>query len=266
MPYGNPMCLNVAAIQLLPGEIFQAITPEVLPGVRKMYCISNYGRVINSQSNRILKQQISVAGYPEVMFCLENAKVKLMRVHRLEMLVFNPIPGCENLQINHIDGNKQNNHISNLEWVTASQNIKHAYSMGLATPNVHCCEDSHFAKISRDQAVQICYLLQDGILSMEQIAQVVGTTYGIVKSIKYRQCWTEVSMGFRFPSNKYSPDDVVHALCQWFQEHKNYTGTVMDHCRAAVAACGLEGKVKDFTVYDIYKRKRHVNISCNYDF
>ena len=53
---------------------------------------------------------------------------------------------------------------------------------------------------------------------------------------------------------------------QWFQEHKNYTGTVMDHCRAAVAACGLEGKVKDFTVYDIYKRKRHVNISCNYDF
>ena len=266
MPYGNPMCLNVAAIDLLPGEVFKAVTSQAIPNVRKMYCISNYGRVINSQTMRFLKQQISVSGYPEVIFCLENAKVKLMRVHRVELLTFNPIPGCENLQVNHIDGNKQNNMLGNLEWITASGNILHAYRTGLATPNTKFGEDSHFAKITRDQAVQICYLLQENKLSMVDIAQMVGTTYGIVKAIKYGECWTEVSKHFAFSRRLPADDSIVHVLCQWFQDHPNFTETATDHCRRAIMECGLIGKISDVSAYDIYRRKRHANISCNYRF
>lgn len=51
-------------------------------------------------------------------------------VHRLKAIVF--IPNIENKeQVNHIDGNKSNNDLSNLEWVTRSENMRHAYRIGL---------------------------------------------------------------------------------------------------------------------------------------
>ena len=49
-----------------------------------------------------------------------------IQLHRALMLAFNPIEGFENLQINHIDGNKNNNNLNNLEWVTPKENIAHA--------------------------------------------------------------------------------------------------------------------------------------------
>lgn len=268
MPYGKPMCLNLSSINLLPGEVFRAVTPEVLPGVRMMYCVSNYGRVVNSHTNRILKQQISVSGYPEVMFCLDNAKLKLMRVHRIEMLTFNPVPNSDELQVNHIDGNKQNNIITNLEWVSPSENIKHAYNTGLATPNVQYGEANHFAKITKDQAVQICYMLQEDNYTMDQIAQLVGTTYGIVKAIKYGECWQEVSKHFTFTRKLQAADDeCIHILCRWFQDHPlMYNESGIDHCRRAIMECNLYGRITDGAAYNVYKRKRHANISRNYTF
>ena len=65
------------------------------------------------------------------------AKDKTYKVHKLVCMAFHPIEGKENyddykdLQVNHIDGNTLNNHADNLEWVTKSENMKHAYSSGL---------------------------------------------------------------------------------------------------------------------------------------
>ena len=59
-----------------------------------------------------------------------NKKKKMFFVHRLVAEYF-IAPKKDNLQVNHIDGNKQNNNFLNLEWVTASQNTKHAYDNGL---------------------------------------------------------------------------------------------------------------------------------------
>lgn len=47
-------------------------------------------------------------------------------VHRLVCYAFNPVPNCDQLQVNHIDFDKHNNKITNLEWVTQSENIQHS--------------------------------------------------------------------------------------------------------------------------------------------
>lgn len=111
-------------------------------GYEGRYIISNYGEVIslprykNNKSKlqyvepkEILQYVNKNNGYIYVMLC-KNGKQKNIRLHRLVAEAF--IPNSENLlQINHIDGNKQNNKVNNLEWCNQSQNEIHAYKLGL---------------------------------------------------------------------------------------------------------------------------------------
>ena len=75
-----------------------------------------------------LKKYISPYGYERV--CING---KCWLVHRIVAMVFIPNPDNKP-QVNHIDGNKQNNDISNLEWVTPEENMRHASRMGLLRP------------------------------------------------------------------------------------------------------------------------------------
>ena len=102
-----------------------------VPGYEGLYQISDFGNVKSLISNRLLKPSQDTFGY--VRFnALKNKKSKTLRIHRLVMEVFNPINSF--MQVNHIDGNKLNNRLNNLEWCTDSDNKKHAYKTGLMTP------------------------------------------------------------------------------------------------------------------------------------
>ena len=93
------------------------------------YQVSNYGEVRNKKTGNVLRQSKSRKGYKRITL-LVNGMHKSYLVHRLIAEAF--IPNTNNLpQINHIDGNKENNCASNLEWVNNSQNQKHAYKNGL---------------------------------------------------------------------------------------------------------------------------------------
>lgn len=98
-------------------------------GYEGRYLISNFGNVQSVKSGKLLKVHTSHKGYVIVLL-YKNQKSHTNQLHRLIAQAF--IPNPNNLpQINHIDGNKQNNDISNLEWCDQHHNIKEAYRLGL---------------------------------------------------------------------------------------------------------------------------------------
>lgn len=87
------------------------------------YQVSNLGRIRNKTTGVIRKAFDDGNGYLKIMIKLTH---KSYRIHRLVANAF--IPNPNNLPcVNHKDGNKRNNCVSNLEWCTHSQNTKHAY-------------------------------------------------------------------------------------------------------------------------------------------
>lgn len=88
------------------------------------YEVSNLGNIRNKKTGTVRKQT-DRKGYRKIR--INNKDVS---VHRLVADAF--LDGDhDGLQVNHIDGNKANNCVDNLEWVTASKNVKHAYSTWL---------------------------------------------------------------------------------------------------------------------------------------
>lgn len=104
-----------------------------IEGYEGMYQVSNLGRVRSFKKyreGRILKSFPDPNGYLKVSLS-KNNKLKNHRVHRLVAIHFIPNPQNKS-QVNHIDGNKQNDNVNNLEWSTPSENGKHAYKIGLS--------------------------------------------------------------------------------------------------------------------------------------
>jgi len=89
------------------------------------YIITKNGNVTNTNSNHTLKKQINNCGYYRVELS-RAGKQKKHFIHRLVAAAY--IPNKDNLpQVNHINGDKLDNRVENLEWCTASQNHKHSY-------------------------------------------------------------------------------------------------------------------------------------------
>lgn len=109
-------------------EIWKPLKDVVVFGDN--YEVSNLGRVRHIKKRwRELKPTINSHGYQRVLLYLDG-KCKTIKVHKLVALMF--IPNPNNLPvINHKDGNKLNNEVANLEWVTYSENNQHAYDTGL---------------------------------------------------------------------------------------------------------------------------------------
>ena len=100
-----------------------------IPNYEGLYKISDLGNVKSTYSNKILKPSADKYGYVRFS-ATKNKKQKTLRIHRLvaELFIQNP----NNLpQVNHKDGNKENNCKTNLEWCTDSENKLHAYVNGL---------------------------------------------------------------------------------------------------------------------------------------
>lgn len=94
-----------------------------------VYSASNYGRIRNDGTGRIMHVYVNPRGYLQLTLRRDNQQIAA-RVHRLvaEAFLGGPHPGFD---VNHIDGDKTNNCIENLEWCTRKENVSHAIRTGI---------------------------------------------------------------------------------------------------------------------------------------
>lgn len=116
-------------------------------GYEEYYEVSNFGEVKSKdrwrdngrggylQKSKVMTKSPTSTGYFKIGF-VKNKIRKEFKIHRLVAIAFIPNPKNKPF-INHIDGNPLNNHVSNLEWCTPSENVQHSYETGLRETNFH---------------------------------------------------------------------------------------------------------------------------------
>lgn len=157
------------------------------------YEVSRYGDVKNTLTGKTLKGSPDRRGYIIVSIWIGN-KMYSRPIHRLVAEAF--IPNPENKPtVNHKDGNKRNNRVTNLEWATHQENIDHAIATGLrdlrgikASTNVYTEEQVH----------QACKMLEAGMNGRE-IAAKMGVSVMLPNRIKYLGKWKHISSQYNIP-------------------------------------------------------------------
>lgn len=104
------------------------------PSIITTYEVSNFGSIRNARTKRPVKMFAQSDGYLQVSLS-NNGKPKSYLVHRIVAEAWIPCNSVDQVEVNHIDGDKQNNHYLNLEWVTHQENMLHAVQSGLFDPS-----------------------------------------------------------------------------------------------------------------------------------
>lgn len=164
-------------------------------GYEGLYEISDDGRVrsIDRQlpdryvCGRILRQHHSGKGYLSVALC-KNGKSTTVYIHVLVANAFIPKPqSTKRLVINHIDGDKNNNTIGNLEWVTYSENNQHAYDSGLKARG----ERYYNSKLTAEQVAEI--YANGKYDTYENIAKRYGVSKASIRDILIGKSWKHLT-------------------------------------------------------------------------
>lgn len=168
------------------------------PDFEAFYEVSDQGRVkriapaMGARVGRILRAGLTTSGYRMVILSIPTGQ-KAGAVHRLVARAFHGEPIGPASNVNHIDGNKQNNFAVNLEWVTHSENSKHAYRLGLSelptrTKPFRSGAEHPNAKLTSEQVFMIRAVLQTrGVTSA--LAREYRVSPATISGIRLGESW-----------------------------------------------------------------------------
>ncbi len=176
-----------------------------IEGYEGLYQVSNLGRVKSlerlvtprpgvayTRPEQIIKHNYGskIKGYPNLNLCRDGRVVNAL-IHRLVAQAFIPNPDNKRC-INHIDGDKNNFKISNIEWVTHSENTKHAFRTGLQKQN-HVFGTGHGMSKMNGLYVQVIretYASNMG--SQRSIAEYFKVAQATIRNIIIRKTWSHI--------------------------------------------------------------------------
>lgn len=158
------------------------------------YCINENGDVFKKSNGKILKPKIDKDGYLRLSLCTNEIisgnehKRKMFGVADLVLRQFNgePPETMVSPTVDHIDGNKQRNHVSNLRWLERSENSSTRKKRGTGTENAS-------AILSEENVKEIRQLLKSSNLSFREIGNMYGVSKSTISNIKRNKAWRSVT-------------------------------------------------------------------------
>lgn len=158
------------------------------------YAVSKTGCVfsLKKQGWKQLKHKINQDGYWDISLN-KHGKMYWFGVHRLMWLSWNgPIP--PKMEVNHIDGVKAHNRLSNFELVTHKQNLQHASKAGLLNVRSGVTHPRPGAALNPEQVGVIKAILQLGCLTQREIGDLFGVVQGAISDIARGTAWSHVEV------------------------------------------------------------------------
>lgn len=204
------------------------------------YQISTFARIKSLKNGRVrIMKPFFTREYMQIEL-YQDSKGKTFHVHRLVAETF--IPNPDNLpEVNHRDGQKYNNHVSNLEWVTHAQNMRHAVDTGLQVV-IHG-EDHKKAVLTNADAA---YIREnpDGLTGVE-LAEKFGVMPAIISNIQIGRSYKTAGGEIRKTKRQRTPDEI--------------RAKIRAEYKPGVYGCGLQALAKKYgisvaTVHDIIKK------------
>lgn len=144
----------------------------------------------NTGCERIMKTKISTTGYYRVNLTNDDNKIKTVNIHKLVMLTYiGDRP--KDLVINHIDGNKLNNNLNNLEYCSQKENIIHAINNGLFSPKINQKgEKNCSSKLKEQDVIEIRKILNNDNLLF--IASKYSVSKWTILDIRNKRTWKHI--------------------------------------------------------------------------
>ena len=168
------------------------------------YVVYDDGRVYDLRYDKFVEPYSNPAGYLYMNIRPFNVD---RGIHQMVAETFIPNPEKKK-HVNHIDGNKTHNWVSNLEWATPSENLLHAYATGLRKGNTP--DKVNFTKYSEDQIRESCKLMETGMMlkEVEAKTRVPVRTLGEIRS---GRIWKSIAKDFTCPDKHYVSSNLYDA-------------------------------------------------------
>lgn len=189
-------------------EVWVQLTNQVVPYIKSYYYISNWGRIGSMADGtfKILSPVKDRDGYLNVCLHLylniidEIGHIRRQinkRVNRLVIMSFYPLPeNYENLEVNHINNMRDDNHLWNLEWTTPKENTLHALKYGYKEIQDISGSNNPMAKLTEEDVYKITELLKSGKYSYKEIGNMFNISQPVISSIVNKRSWKHLNLEF----------------------------------------------------------------------
>lgn len=181
----------------------EKLISELYPNIKDCYVINDLGEICNVNTGNFISKKIEKDGYVRVSLMKKGGGTTYVPLHRILMMAFKPVDGMENLQVNHIDGDKTNNAFDNLEWVTPKENIQHAIKNKLSSFEYLQGEKTNFAHYTEEDARTVIELLKTNLYTDKEISEKTGLPVrSFIAKIRRRETWKYLTKDIHQPLGK----------------------------------------------------------------